>query len=53
MRAETIKKFLVEKGVNPDNLITEGYGGDRMIVKNPRTMEQAMRNIRVEVHVIE
>jgi outer membrane protein OmpA-like peptidoglycan-associated protein len=52
MRAESIKKFLVEKGVNPNNLITEGYGGDKMIIKNPRTMEQAMKNIRVEVHVI-
>ncbi len=53
MRAETIKKFLVQQGINPESLITVGYGGDKMIVKNPRTMKEAMRNIRVEVHVVE
>lgn len=52
-RAESLKKYLVAKGIKADRIEATGYGGDRMIVPNARTMEQAMKNIRVEVHVIE
>ncbi len=52
-RAESLKKYLVTKGIKSDRIEAAGYGGDRMIVPNARTMEQAMKNIRVEVHVIE
>jgi len=53
MRAETIKNYLVKNGVNSENLNTIGYGGDKMIVKKPKTMQQAMQNIRVEIVIVQ
>jgi outer membrane protein OmpA-like peptidoglycan-associated protein len=51
-RAETIKKYLVEKGIAEDRLITNGYGGSDMIFPNPRNQEEADRNIRVGVLIL-
>ncbi len=53
LRAEKIKTFLIENGVSGDQLETEGYGGDKMIISKPKNMSQAMKNIRVEVIVIQ
>lgn len=52
-RAEVLKEWLVKQGVEHDRIEPVGYGGDRMIIKDPKTMKQAMKNIRVEVHIIE
>lgn len=52
-RAETIKDILLQEGIEGERVQTEGYGGDRMINEDPKTMQEAMKNIRVEVHVIE
>ena len=35
-RAESIKKFLVKKGISPDRIKTVGYGGDRIDRKSTR-----------------
>lgn len=48
-RAETIKKYLIEKGVAADRLTAQGYGGQHMISPNPANQEEANRNIRVGV----
>jgi outer membrane protein OmpA-like peptidoglycan-associated protein len=48
-RADVIKKYLVEKGISLERLIANGYGGSRMIFPNPKTQEQANKNIRVEI----
>ena len=53
LRAEKIKTFLIENGVSENQLQTEGYGGDKMIITKPKNMSQAMKNIRVEVIVIQ
>jgi outer membrane protein OmpA-like peptidoglycan-associated protein len=53
LRAEKIKTFLQEKGVKDKNLIAKGYGGDKMIVEYPKNMQEAMKNIRVEIVVVE
>jgi len=51
LRAEKIKLFLVNNGVEESRLQTVGYGGDKMIIDKPKNMKQAMQNIRVEVIV--
>jgi len=53
LRAEKIKTYLVKNGVKESQLITVGYGGDDMIVEKPKVMKEAMKNIRVEVVVLE
>lgn len=53
LRAEKIKAYLVKNGVQEKRLQTIGYGGDRMIVEKPKNMKQAIKNIRVEVIVIQ
>jgi len=53
LRAEKIKSFLEENGANENNLVAKGYGGDKMIVEHPKNMKEAMKNIRVEIIVIE
>jgi outer membrane protein OmpA-like peptidoglycan-associated protein len=52
LRAEKVKKYLEENGVNPNQMTAKGYGGDKMIVDNPKNMKEAMKNIRVEIVVI-
>lgn len=52
MRAESIKNYLVKNGIDENRLTTIGYGGDRMIIEKPKTLEQALKNIRVEVHIV-
>ena len=50
-RAEAIKKFLVEQGVNASNLETQGFG-DSMPITNNSTEELRKKNRRVEIRVI-
>ncbi|MCO6498783.1 MAG: OmpA family protein [Vicingus serpentipes] len=52
-RAEKIKDYLVKNGVDETKLATVGYGGDQMIIAQPKNMKQAMKNIRVEVIVVQ
>lgn len=51
-RAEAIKKYLVQKGVQKQNINTKGFGGEKMIVANPKTHEAIEKNIRVEVLIV-
>lgn len=52
MRAENIKKYLIENGVDGSRLEAKGYGGERMIISNPLTIEEGQENIRVEIVII-
>lgn len=52
LRAEKIKSFLEENGVAKNKLLAKGYGGDKMIINNPKNMKEAMMNIRVEIIVL-
>lgn len=51
-RANKIKEFLTEKGIDQLRIKAEGKGGEEMIVKDPSNMKEAMKNIRVEAKVI-
>jgi outer membrane protein OmpA-like peptidoglycan-associated protein len=53
LRAEKIKTYLMKNGVPETQLQTKGYGGDREVVSKPKNMIQAMKNIRVEVIVLQ
>lgn len=52
LRSDAIKKYLVDKGVLKQNIVTKGYGGERMIVPNPKSVEAIEKNIRVEVVIL-
>ena len=52
LRAETIKKYLSDKGVSADRMLTNGFGGSQMIYQNPKTQEEANKNIRVGVLIL-
>jgi outer membrane protein OmpA-like peptidoglycan-associated protein len=51
-RAEAIKEFLTKNGIAESRLVAKGYGGEKYLVKDPETNEEAQRNIRVEVSVL-
>jgi len=50
-RAETIKMWLVDQGVNDSRVTVRGWGGSRMI--HDKNSAHARKNIRVDVEVVE
>jgi len=50
-RAETVKNFLVAKGVAADRLTTVGYGKTKMIMDNKTEQERGL-NRRIELKII-
>lgn len=53
LRAEKIQAYLENNGADKNKLTSKGYGGDKMIIENPKNMKEAMQNIRVEIIVVE
>jgi outer membrane protein OmpA-like peptidoglycan-associated protein len=51
-RAEAIKKYLVNKGINDQRINAKGFGGDNMIIANPQTLDDIQKNVRVEVMIL-
>ncbi len=51
-RAEAVCKLLYKKGVDPERLVANGYGGRMKKIQRPRTKEECYKNIRVEVLVM-
>jgi OOP family OmpA-OmpF porin len=49
-RANTVKKYLTNQGVNPSRIVAEGYGGTKPIANNKTTGGRAL-NRRVEVTI--
>ena len=47
-RAESVRNFLVQNGVNPDNVTAKGYGPDQPVGSN-RTAAGRAQNRRVEL----
>ena len=52
-RAKAIYNYLVEKGIDPSRLKYAGFGRSRPVVVFERTEEDAEKNRRVEIRVIE
>lgn len=50
-RAQTVKKYLIKFGVNPDRIIIEGIGKDQYIVSNNNALDR-FTNRRAEFYVI-
>lgn len=50
-RAESVRKFIIAKGINGDRLVSEGYGGSKPIADG-KTTEGAKKNRRVEVRIL-
>jgi len=53
MRAEEIKRYLVEHGAKKEQITTVGFGGEKMIVANPKSPEAIKKNARVEVVILD
>ena len=51
-RAQAIRKYLVQKGIDPDNLVVAGYGSSKPVASNVTEKGRAL-NRRVEFIVIE
>ncbi|MDF9796905.1 outer membrane protein OmpA-like peptidoglycan-associated protein [Catalinimonas alkaloidigena] len=49
-RAETIKSYLVSRGIEKERLKTKGWGGEKMLIDKDSPM--ASNNIRVEIEVL-
>ncbi len=50
-RADSVRDYLVNNGVNPDQLVTKGYGQTQPVATN-KTAEGRARNRRVVMYVI-
>jgi outer membrane protein OmpA-like peptidoglycan-associated protein/uncharacterized protein YidB (DUF937 family) len=50
-RADSVRGFLINKGVNADSLVAKGYGGSNPIASND-TEEGRFRNRRIEYKVL-
>lgn len=51
-RAETVKQYLVENGIEPDRIKPKGYGESQPVASND-TEEGRQQNRRVEVKILE
>ncbi|SFC32731.1 OmpA family protein [Collimonas sp. OK412] len=49
-RADAVKDYLAQKGINPDSIVTSGQGPDRPIMTND-TADGRSRNRRIEFRV--
>ena len=50
-RAESVKRFLIEKGISADKIVTEGKGETQPIADN-KTLKGRLQNRRVEIEVV-
>ena len=51
-RAEAIKNYLGNNGVQSVRLSPKGYGGKKPIIKDPQNNEEGQMNIRVEIFIL-
>lgn len=49
-RAETIKSYLIDKGINTNRIQTQGWGGNKLLYETDSPL--AKNNIRVEIEVL-
>ena len=51
-RAETVKKYLTDNGINEERIKTRGFGGEKMIIPDPINYKESLKNMRVEIQVL-
>lgn len=52
-RAETVKQFLVNGGIDEDRITCVGRGGKEMIFRNPKNERENAANRRIEVIILQ
>jgi outer membrane protein OmpA-like peptidoglycan-associated protein len=52
LRAETVKKYLIQKGINSSRVLSTGYGASQKLITKPKSKEENALNMRVEVKII-
>ena len=52
LRAEAVRSYLIQNGIEPERLVARGYGEDRSLRSNDREEGRAV-NRRVEFHILE
>jgi hypothetical protein len=53
MRADAVRKYLVENGVSADRIGVRGFGAEVQRFPNPESKEQHMKNMRVEIMIVQ
>jgi outer membrane protein OmpA-like peptidoglycan-associated protein len=51
-RANSVREYLLQKGIEPNRLIAKGYGEMRPLVKPERTEADYQKNRRVEFRIL-
>ncbi|TVR02788.1 MAG: hypothetical protein EA398_06965 [Deltaproteobacteria bacterium] len=51
-RADSVREYLIRRGIAPERLFSEGFGPDRPIADN-NTADGRAQNRRVELHIVE
>lgn len=51
-RAESVRDYLIQHGIQPDRLATRGAGNTEMIYPDPKTDWETQANRRIEIEVI-
>jgi len=52
MRAEAVKNYLVDHGIDKNRVTTVGYGDSEKVVENAQTPDEHRQNMRVEIKII-
>ena len=52
LRAETVKKYLIQKGINQSRVLSTGYGASQKLIPKPKSKDENALNMRVEVKII-
>ncbi len=52
LRAETVKKYLIQKGINSSRVLSTGYGASQKLITKPKSKDENALNMRVEVKII-
>ncbi len=51
-RAKTVYNYLVENGIDEGRLSYRGFGSSQKVTRDESTLEQQMKNRRVEIKII-
>jgi outer membrane protein OmpA-like peptidoglycan-associated protein len=51
-RAEAVRDYLIQRGIEPERLATKGAGNTQMIYPDPQTEWETQANRRIEIEVI-